>query len=434
MIGDYNRIIRNNEVSPSMSPEYPGLSYTTFNDIELAKLIPNFNELWDYTRKKIVAAGVVSISIYNTNKSTLFSEQKPQALAAIVVPTFNVEDFILETLLSIKMQTYAPMHIIIVDDNSTDSTRDKVLNFMNEESDKLSISFVQIPINVGNPGFTRNFGLFNLLLPKTEYVAFMDGDDVYATDQAVETLAVALNSNKDTIAAVGDYDWISEAGKPLARATSIQSGKKGRVVWKENKRLTWHNFARRRLGPYHLQCLMVRCDAPYIPYRPQGEDAEYYMRLFAMCARKGCDLNELILEVPMLIAHYRKRSKSISQAKDPAFSPKPPPKSIQMEQRPPNVPPLYIAAQIPERYITDKAISEWAARRLTFLFFGDLRSNGFPRAFTHVKAAWKDRRIRKADLARIPFLHLWAAVKSIVLAGNPTVKTTKNSTKEVPFE
>ena len=143
---------------------------------------------------------------------------------------------------------------------------------MNEYSDTVSIACISIP-HVGNPGLSRNIAIRTLVPPIVRFVAFMDGDDLYACRDAIESLVTSLAENPGQIAAFGDYDWIRTDGTPLAPPSGIAKGiRSGQWHWRKRRELTWSNLAEGNVGVFHLQCLMVRVGAPYLPYRPRGED------------------------------------------------------------------------------------------------------------------------------------------------------------------
>ena len=48
---------------------------------------------------------------------------------SIVIPAYNGEHYIAETIQSILTQTHAPRDVIVVDDGSTDGTRDVAAGF-----------------------------------------------------------------------------------------------------------------------------------------------------------------------------------------------------------------------------------------------------------------------------------------------------------------
>ncbi len=71
---------------------------------------------------------------------------------------------------SIRKQTYRQIEVIIIDDNSSDKSIDKIRNYTD-----LNIQLLKNAFNRG-PGFCRNLGL---KAASGEYVAFLDSDDYW---------------------------------------------------------------------------------------------------------------------------------------------------------------------------------------------------------------------------------------------------------------
>ncbi len=88
---------------------------------------------------------------------------------SIIIPAYNVEEYIEETLQSFLNQTLKDIEIIIVDDGSTDSTC-KILEKYRQMDHRISILHQE---NKG-AGIARNFGMANAT---GEYLYFFDGDD-----------------------------------------------------------------------------------------------------------------------------------------------------------------------------------------------------------------------------------------------------------------
>jgi len=88
---------------------------------------------------------------------------------SVIIPAYNVEEYIEETLQSFLNQTLKDIEIIIVDDGSTDSTC-KILEKYRRMDDRISILHQE---NKG-AGIARNFGMANAT---GEYLYFFDGDD-----------------------------------------------------------------------------------------------------------------------------------------------------------------------------------------------------------------------------------------------------------------
>lgn len=89
---------------------------------------------------------------------------------SIIMPAYNAEEFISDSIRSIINQTYSHFELIVIDDCSMDRTVEKVMEF----EDSRIIIFK----NAENKGvaFSRNVGLRNA---KWRYVAFCDSDDYW---------------------------------------------------------------------------------------------------------------------------------------------------------------------------------------------------------------------------------------------------------------
>jgi len=95
-------------------------------------------------------------------------------LISIIIPVYNVEDYLEECLNSILQQDYDNYEVILVNDGSTDNS----LNIASEFDKKYS--FVSL-INQSNKGVgaARNMGI---QYAKGEYLYFLDSDDFLAND------------------------------------------------------------------------------------------------------------------------------------------------------------------------------------------------------------------------------------------------------------
>jgi glycosyltransferase involved in cell wall biosynthesis len=92
----------------------------------------------------------------------------------IVIPTFNRSTFIKNALLSIQKQSYQNWECIVVDDFSTDNTKDIVQNLMKFDT---RFKVITNQRKKGAQG-ARNTGIINA---KAEWIAFNDSDDEWLT-------------------------------------------------------------------------------------------------------------------------------------------------------------------------------------------------------------------------------------------------------------
>ncbi|MCQ2960927.1 MAG: glycosyltransferase family 2 protein [archaeon] len=94
---------------------------------------------------------------------------------SVIIPTFNSEEFLLETINSIKNQSlgFENIEVIIVDDGSTDNTKN-ILNNLSKQYDNIKPFFLEE--NTGTASEPRNVGIRN---STADYVMFIDSDDEY---------------------------------------------------------------------------------------------------------------------------------------------------------------------------------------------------------------------------------------------------------------
>lgn len=110
---------------------------------------------------------------------------------SIVIPTYNVASYIDELLDSIRGAVGVKIEIIVVDDGSTDGTRDRVL--AHQEADS-RVRLVRSPGAGG--GQARDAGIE---LARGEYLAFADGDDLVPPRAYAHLLSIARRSGADVV-------------------------------------------------------------------------------------------------------------------------------------------------------------------------------------------------------------------------------------------
>ena len=103
------------------------------------------------------------------------AELTEKKLVTVIIPTYNRSEKLDKALTSLNNQTHKEFKVIVVDDGSTDNTRDIVENYQN----RLSLEYVYCQ-NSGGPARPRNIGLFK---SDTKYIAFLDSDDWWHEDK-----------------------------------------------------------------------------------------------------------------------------------------------------------------------------------------------------------------------------------------------------------
>lgn len=95
-----------------------------------------------------------------------------RAAVSVVVPAYNVENYIEQCALSVLNQSYSCCELIIVDDGSTDSTP-QILDKLGEKNDHIRVMHKE---NAGVSA-ARNTGID---MAEGDYIVFVDGDDYLA--------------------------------------------------------------------------------------------------------------------------------------------------------------------------------------------------------------------------------------------------------------
>lgn len=92
---------------------------------------------------------------------------------SIVMPVYNGEKLISESIESILSQTYKEWELIIVNDKSTDKTVEIINKFIEKEN---KIRLINLDTNCGGPAKPRNIGIDNSI---GEFIALIDADDIW---------------------------------------------------------------------------------------------------------------------------------------------------------------------------------------------------------------------------------------------------------------
>lgn len=127
-------------------------------------------------------------------------------LVSIVTPSFNQAQFLEETLRSVELQKYRPIHQIVIDGASTDGSVDLIQDWAKRDHGP-GYTFEWISerdrghADALNKGFDRVRG---------EIVGWLNSDDVYFDRDVVESSVAAFDANPDVDAVFGDVAFISE--------------------------------------------------------------------------------------------------------------------------------------------------------------------------------------------------------------------------------
>ncbi|QFY63421.1 glycosyltransferase family 2 protein (plasmid) [Rhizobium grahamii] len=103
---------------------------------------------------------------------------------SIVIPAYNVADFIVPAVQSALDQTFRNLEVIVVDDGSTDATPARLADLAAKRRDaRLRI----VRQDNGGLSAARNTGIREA---RGEYIGFLDGDDLWCEDKAAAHIAL----------------------------------------------------------------------------------------------------------------------------------------------------------------------------------------------------------------------------------------------------
>ncbi|MEG0408884.1 MAG: glycosyltransferase family 2 protein [Bacilli bacterium] len=127
-------------------------------------------------------------------------------LISVIVPIYNVDNFLRQCLNSIVNQTYKNLEIILVDDGSTDTSLKICLEY--QLRDKRILVFSK---RNGGQSAARNIGLD---IAKGDYIIFVDSDDWCELD-CIQYLFDKCVNDELNYASVTGYDFYEESGRKV---------------------------------------------------------------------------------------------------------------------------------------------------------------------------------------------------------------------------
>lgn len=188
---------------------------------------------------------------------------------SIVIPVYNSEKTIRETINSVLAQTFTDLEIIVINDGSSDRTaavvqqindsRINIYNYLN-----------------GGPATSRNRGIKK---SQGEYLSFIDGDDLWAKDK-LEIQYQALQDNPQAAVAYSGTDWIDEQGNFLRHASA--PGPSGHIyayALLYNLFGSGSNFLVRREALFAVQASDEDFDSFFDEFTKPSEDWDLCIRL-----------------------------------------------------------------------------------------------------------------------------------------------------------
>lgn len=205
---------------------------------------------------------------------------------SIITPTYNSAKHIVKTIKSVQNQSYQLYEHIIVDDCSTDGTREIVSEYSMTDP---RIKLMKLEQNSG-AGVARNSGIE---IAKGRYVAFLDSDDFWHSEKLEKQISI-LKTGEYAIV-YSQYYVVDEEGKILYKINSPKKVNRQQMLRNDYIGFLTLIYDTEKLGK------------PYMSEIRRRQDWTYKLRLL-----KNCDVAYGIQEP---LAYYRKGNASLSSNK-----------------------------------------------------------------------------------------------------------------------
>lgn len=210
-------------------------------------------------------------------------------LVSIVVPVYNAESFLADTIKSVQAQTYGNWELLLVDDKSTDNSITVIESFRVQD-DRIKVT--RNKVNTGVAG-ARNIGVAKA---KGRYVAFLDADDVWLPQKLQQQIAF-MRENGHAFTFTG-YEFANESAQPSGNIVRVPEKMSKDDYLKNN--LIWTSTV-------VIDIKLVDKRIFKMPNRDYGEDA------LAWCAILSNI--QFAYGLNTVMAYYRRTASSLSAGK-----------------------------------------------------------------------------------------------------------------------
>lgn len=206
---------------------------------------------------------------------------------SVIVPVYNVENYIEKCLKSLVNQTMQDIEIIIVNDGSKDNSKNIVKSFEEKYPEKI----VYLEKENGGLSDARNYAM---PYAKGEYIAFLDSDDYVENDMYEKMYEIAQKENSDLVEC--DFYW-EYPNKIKEDIGQIYYGKK--EMLEKVRVVAWNKLIKRDI----LEKTKIQFPKGY-----RYEDVEFTYKLIPHLEKVS------FLKKPCI--HYIQRENSISNSQN----------------------------------------------------------------------------------------------------------------------
>ena len=210
---------------------------------------------------------------------------------SVIIPSYNRADLIKRAVQSVLNQTYQDFEIIVVDDGSTDNTKQIVKSFNDKR-----ISYIYHKKNMGAPA-ARNRGIKS---GRGQYFAFLDSDDEWLPEKLEKSLKKFLSLDSDVGLVYSNFFITGDGGRQ--KKALDRKGPEGKI----SRDLLRKSFIQMSATLIKSGCLAkIRFDERL----PTDQDRDFFIRI---CQH----WNAAYIDEPLSIWHAEDVRQRISTSSD----------------------------------------------------------------------------------------------------------------------
>lgn len=215
--------------------------------------------------------------------------EREEKLVSVIVPVFNSQAFLADTIASVQQQTYGNWELLLVDDVSSDMSVEIIREYA--KCDK-RIKLICLTNNSG-AAVARNSGLTKA---NGEYIAYLDADDLWDKNKLKKQIKFMTES--DHAFTYTAYEFANEEGEPTGKKVAVpknityRQALKNHIIWTSTVIVDVTQVDKK-----HLRMPNVR----------RGQDAATWWQLLRQVT-KAHGINETL-------SYYRRTNNSLSANK-----------------------------------------------------------------------------------------------------------------------
>ncbi len=135
-------------------------------------------------------------------------------LVSIIVPVYNAENYIAETIACVTAQTYTEWELLLVEDCSKDKSLSVIEQCLEEQRDN-RIRLIRQPTNMG-AAKARNRGIKEA---RGRYIAYLDADDLWVPEKLEKELQ--FMREKEAAFVFTGYEFADEQGRGTGKVVHV---------------------------------------------------------------------------------------------------------------------------------------------------------------------------------------------------------------------